>query len=104
MKTSLLLELQIQTSEKMVMPTIFYDNKLFKLLAITAMEKSSGKQYFLAQTINNKYHLLELGYEPDCDGGYYYTYFIEDFEMDTEDFEIFEKDCFEKLMYQHFIY
>lgn len=104
MKTSLLLELQIQTSEKMIMPTIFYNNKLFKLFTIAAIEKSSGDQYFLAETTENECFIINIGYEPDCDGGYYYTYFVEDFEIETEDFEFFETYCFNKLMYNHFIY
>ena len=103
MKTSLLLELKIQTSEKMTMPTIFLNNKVFKLFATIAQEKSSGDEYLIAEPIKGECFLIKIGWEPDCDGSYYYTYFVEDFEIETEDFDIFESDCFSKIMYNHFI-
>jgi len=104
MKTSLLLELQEQTSEKVVMPTIFYENKIFKLLCVEAVEKKSGKSYFIANTINDKYFIIQLGRESDCDGSFYYTYFIEDFEIETEDFDFIYFNNFQSIMNNHFIY
>lgn len=101
MKDSLLTSLKIRETETIHMPFIFFKNKLFILTNSVCQDNKTGDKYFLGITKKGDYILIHLGVDRDCDGIFYFTYIVEDFEIDEKDFEFFNFDDFSKIM-KHF--
>lgn len=70
---------------------ILIGKNLIQFTDIVLISKGSGDSYYLV-LINGKYQFFKIGYEPDCDGAYYYGHTVAFLEVIRyiEDFEVVE--------------
>jgi hypothetical protein len=87
--------------EKICFPIII-NNKVVQFTQYVLTSNGSGDDYFLV-IVNGKYQFFKYGYEPDCDGAYYYGYLVDlsDVLNYIEDFKI--NTCYDKDVYQMLI-
>lgn len=60
--------------EKIFFP-ILIGKDLIQFTNCVLVAKGSGDSYHLV-IVNNKYQFFKVGFEPDCDGAYYYGYLV----------------------------
>ena len=85
--------------EEVFLP-VFIDGQKVQFTNINFHELSSGDEYYLI-IVGDKYKFLKYGYEPDCDGGYYFHYIVDLFDTRSKEYEmysnLYSKNIFEIL-------
>ena len=72
---------------------VFIKGKKVQFTNICFTSSSSGNDYFLI-LIGDKYKFLNYGYEPDSDGGYYFHYIVDLFDVtDKEQYTMVREIC-----------
>lgn len=63
--------------ETNIFPTVI-DDKIIYFTNIMLTDKGSGDDIYLIKDLEGNYSLFKTGYEPDCDGSYYFGHTIEE--------------------------
>jgi len=87
--------------EESPLPYFSLRGKLVNFTNVRFMDCGSGEEYFLLKEKHGDYKLISFSYEPDCDGAYYSSYFL-DFlnlkNLDREEHSINQKETLSLLL------
>lgn len=73
--------------ETVLIPYILVQGKAIRFTNVVFTNKSSGDEKLLVVTPKGKYLFLEIGYEPDCDGAFYWNRLSEE-AISLEDYDV----------------
>ena len=71
-------------------PFVLVGDKAIRFTNVIFTEGSTGNDWYLVVNPKGKYLFLVVGYEPDCDGSYYWSTFtnesisLNDFDVNSE--------------------